>query len=320
MNFENPQQERRFERQDQGEEERVHEHNREELEEDGREIQAAADAPAFVGIPSIMNPSLLADGDGSWAMIISDEEFQWARAIKASIESSTEIDNLSDFEYTELAIIEQDNLEAAMDRAITLQGFREEFNVRNTLEDAVAVLHQYVSMMPKFFLSFSYNHTSGGYVLVSDLAEYDQQLIRTDPGWQRHVRGIYYMLQSMNPDFHSIREGITLVTECDGFSFSNMDVNVAKSLCTDIFSIYPFAARQLEYFHCSLFLNITVSFVRPLFPKSIRSKFQTGCTFPGGRLDTFYIIPDLETNTKRTIHRMQESARRRYAMTALFKL
>ena len=174
--------------------------------------------------------------------------------------------------------------------------------------------------MPEFFLSFSYNHVGGGYVLVSDMQRFDKKKLRTERDWKRHISGIYYMLQSMNADFHSCRQGISLLAECDGFSFSNMSYKQGMALCTDMFAVYPYNIQHLKYFHSTLFINMTISLCRPLLPRSIHSKFETGCIFAGGRLDAFYVLPDRDQTTNRTIVRMLETARRRYAMTGAFRL
>ncbi|CAB9509461.1 expressed unknown protein [Seminavis robusta] len=176
-------------------------------------------------------------------------------------------------------------------------------------------------MMPRLILSFAYHRPSGGYVLVGDLQGYDQALLRTDDGWRKHICGTYYMLQAFNSDFASIRRGITIIVECDGITAAaNLDFNVSKRLCTDIYAVYPFVTRQLKYFHGGLLSNLLLSFCRPLLPKSVHSKFQTGCVFSGGRLDSFFALPDMETSNQQTIRQMQESAQKRYVMAAAFRL
>ncbi|CAB9505724.1 expressed unknown protein [Seminavis robusta] len=123
----------------------------------------------------------------------------------------------------------------------------------------------------------------------------------------------------MNPDFFSIRTGISYVLECDGMAImDNLDHSTAKKLCMDFISIYPFNVHQLKYFHTGFFMNMMLSFCKPLLPRGLTNKIQIGCVYPGGRLDSFYLLPDLETATERTITRMQESMRRRYAMEARF--
>ncbi|CAB9512557.1 expressed unknown protein [Seminavis robusta] len=295
-------------------------HAEDEDHDDEAPRNNGAVAGAGAAIPAgIMNPELLEDGDQM--MEISDQEKLWARAIKAAIESCPDLEKLSDFEYCQLAIIDQGNMEAAVDRATSLQGFRQEYDVKDTLEDALTALRQLVSVMPSLFLSFTCNHSSGGYVTIADMAAYDLQALKTEKGWKTHMLGHFYLFGAMCTDFRSIRTGINFVVECDGFSWtSNMDFVISKNLCRDFYSIYPYRAQQLSYFHTNLFLNMTIAACRAVLPKSIASKFQVGCIFPGGRLDQFYLIPDQHTAAERTIHRMQESIRRRYAMVASYKL
>ncbi|CAB9527796.1 expressed unknown protein [Seminavis robusta] len=136
-------------------------------------------------------------------------------------------------------------------------------------------VRQFVLAMPSLFLSFTYNHTKGGYVTITDMTGTDLQALKTEKGWKTHMAGHCYMLDAMNPDFHSIRTGISFVVECDGFSWaSHMDFATSKNLCRDFYSFYPYRAQQLSYFHTNLFLNMTIAACRAVLPKSIASKFQ----------------------------------------------
>ncbi|CAB9518357.1 expressed unknown protein [Seminavis robusta] len=252
---------------------------------------------------------------------LTNQERQWARTIKAAIESCPDLDKLSDFEYCQLAIIDQGNVGAAVDRAVSLQGFRQEYDIPNTLEDALVALRNHVLLMPQLFLFFDYNHSSGGYTLIEDMRGCDLQILRTEKGWKTHVAGLYYMLHAMGPDFHSIRTGITYVFECDRFSLaSNLDFKITKKVCTDVFCVYPFTTHKLNFFHTGLFANMLISSCRTVLPKSIASKFHVGCVFPDGRLSQFYNTPDPQTAMERTIGNMQKSVRRRYAMQAAFQV
>ncbi|CAB9505140.1 expressed unknown protein [Seminavis robusta] len=255
------------------------------------------------------------------SMVLTNQERQWARTIKAAIESCPDLDKLSDFEYCQIAIIDRDDVGAAVDRAIALQGFRQEYDIQNTLEDALVALRNHVLLMPQFILDFPYNRSTGGYALIADMRRCDLQTLGTEKGWKMHAAGLYYMLHAMGPEFHSIRTGITYVFECDRFSLaSNMDFMIAKKACSEVYSVYPFTADKMNFFHTGLFSNMLISSCRSVLPKSMASKFHVGCIFPAGRLDCFYNMPDPQTAMERTILQMQESVRRRYAMHDSFKL
>ncbi|CAB9500517.1 expressed unknown protein [Seminavis robusta] len=254
------------------------------------------------------------------SMELTDQERQWARAIKTAIESCPDLDKLSDFEYCQLAIIDQADVGAAVDRAICLKGFRQEYNIQNTLEDALVALRSVVSLMPQLFLSFTYNHCNGGYAMIADMRGFDLQVLKTEKGWKCFVAGLYYILHAMGPDFHSIRTGITHVYECDRFSLaSNMDFKISKKICTEVYCLYPFTMEQVNCFHSGLCFNMLISSCRAVLPKSVGSNIHIGCIFPDGRLSQFYNTPDPQTAMEKTILQMQESVRRRYAMQAVFQ-
>ncbi|CAB9503002.1 expressed unknown protein [Seminavis robusta] len=254
------------------------------------------------------------------SMVLTNQERDWARAIKTAIESCPDLDKLSDFEYCQIAIIDQGDVGAAVDRAISLQGFRQEYDIQNTLEDALVALRNHVLSMPQLFLDFLCNRSTGGYGAVMDMRCCDLQTLRTEKGWKTLAAGLYYMFHAMGPDFHSTRTGITFVFECDRLSLaSNLDFKIAKKICTEVFCLCPFTADKLKFFHTGLFSNMLISSCRAVLPKSIVSKIQVGCVFPDGRLSQFYNTPDPQTAMERTIESMQKSVRRRYAMQAVFQ-
>ncbi|CAB9513272.1 expressed unknown protein [Seminavis robusta] len=269
------------------------------------------------------HPIMPVVADEAWTMEITDQERQWACTIKTAIESCPDLDKLSDFEYCQFAIVDQDNVEGAVDRATSLQGLCQEYDIYNSLEDAMTRLDQFVKLLPEMFLSFTSNHRSGGYAIVTDMKGYDQKALKTEKGWKTHIAGLYYLFHALNPDFHSIRHGITIVQECEGYSIlANVDFKTARTTSAEFYSVYPFNTHELKYYHTNMFFNMTMSSCKAVLPKSVSSKFHVGCFFPPGRLDRFYNIPDPQTAMERTIMRMQHrsSVRRRYENGAQFQL
>ncbi|CAB9529859.1 hypothetical protein SEMRO_2649_G333680.1 [Seminavis robusta] len=124
---------------------------------------------------------------------------------------------------------------------------RQEWDIRNTSEDACDRLKKYTRMMPEkhFCLSFSYNDLTGGYILVEDTGGYDIQVLNTEHGLRSFITGLYYVIQAMNADFLSIRMGVSVVLECAGFDIvANMNNKISKTICDNLYCNYPFAIHE----------------------------------------------------------------------------
>ncbi|CAB9505723.1 expressed unknown protein [Seminavis robusta] len=237
------------------------------------------------------------------------------------LEEDTQSDGEHEDEIEDVAqAAADDHADLVASLAAAGDGFRQEYDVRNTVDEGVSALRKFVHLMPLHFLGFSLNPASGGYVYIGDMKFFDQHILKTPNGWRTNMTGNYYLFHAMSPDFLSIRTGISWILECDGFSLSNMDYTTARRLCTDIYSFYPVVVQQLKYYHCSIFFNILLSSTKAFLPKSVKSKFRVGCVFPSGRLDGLCLVPDLQTAMERIIQQMQEGVRRRYAMEAAFRL
>ena len=94
-------------------------------------------------------------------MVLTPEERQWALSIKAAIVGDPEVDNLSDFEYAQLALMDHGDVEAAVERARHMQTFKHEYGITDTLEQSRQLLPKLVKLLPGMPLSLSYNRRDG---------------------------------------------------------------------------------------------------------------------------------------------------------------
>jgi hypothetical protein len=126
-------------------------------------------------------------------------------------------------------------------------------------------------------------------------------------------------MNALNPDFFAIRQGIVFVMECEGYDWKNCGMNTIERVWVELLSAYPAIFRQIKYFHTGVFANLTASLMKRFLPESIHSKFQLGCRFEG-RLDTFYLVPSLESANDRIVERVQICLRRRLENDSNFSL
>ena len=192
--------------------------------------------------------------------MVPSAEGSRALDIKIAIESDPELDNLTDFWYVQLAIVDGTDVEAAKDHARCLQYFREEYGVRDTMEDAKRTIWDFVNLFDDWVLSFSYSTEYQSYIWVVDIAKINKNKLTTPESWRTILAGIYYMRHAANPSFYNIRNGISIMYECDGFDLHQFGgMNFAKRLGQEILGIYPAKHCAMKWFHTGvLFMGVGV--------------------------------------------------------------
>jgi hypothetical protein len=97
------------------------------------------------------------------------------------------------------------------------------------------------------------------------------------------------------------------------------DFKLLQNVTCQLLIVYPFLG-ECRTFHTGMAFNLMASMLRKLLPASLKNKFLTGLTFPGGRLNKFYLMPDVDTANKRIMSRLEETLKRRYNNEEVFKL
>ena len=262
-------------------------------------------------------------------MLLTPEETVWALQVKRAIAQQPEIDTISDFMCAQLAILAEGDTAGAVERAAGLQAVREEYKFMDNYQDGRIGLRQLVERNPRQFLSFSYSELEGKYVLVHDVAQCDVSSARQmADGYYASSRrdqerillvGGYFLHHAMTMDFASIRQGLIVLIECEGYNWSMKgDWKILQRFFTEILQFYPLRA-QLRHFHNGLVFNILASMLKPLLPQHLRDTFQVGCQFDG-RLDQVFLVPTVKEASQRILERLGESLRRRYNHEHTFKL
>lgn len=183
-------------------------------------------------------------------MTLLESEQACALNIKAAIEADPELDNLSDFWYAQLAIVNQYDLDTAKDHARSMQYFRQEYDIQDTIEDAKRTVWEFLNLFDNWVLSFGYSTDSQCYVWIIDMAAIDKKALASEKAWQINLAGHYYLRQALNPDFLSIRSGISVVHECLGFKIEKYGgTNHAKRLCQEVVGPYPAIHCSIKFFH-----------------------------------------------------------------------
>jgi hypothetical protein len=263
--------------------------------------------------------------DDPWAatrMTLTPDELRWARDVKAAIVADPEIDNLSDFMYAQWALMCQNNVEQAVHKARQLQWFREEYGISDCTEQCRQMVVGACTLCPGGFLSLSYNHRDGNYVLIYDMAAIDShKCYATVESTRVSLGSVYYMFQAMNPDFQAIRQGIVFLVECSGFDWrQNMDLASFRKAWCELLLVYPKRFQKIKYFNTGVFMNLMNSLKKRFLPKHIMDKIDSTCKLDGCRLSDLYAVPTLEACHQRLLARVEDSIWKRQQNEASFRL
>ena len=289
------------------------------------------DAGAVVGLADLLLHGSNGNNIGTSAphntrMELSEEERRWALAIKEAIESDPRLDAVSDFMYVQLALVDSDNLERAIERAIHLQGVRQEYEITDTLEEAERKLRWYVKTAhPGHILDFFHTSEHDHYIIITDISKFDTSAFSTTPKeYNDTFAGNYYLHHCFCPDFGSIRQGTSYVCECSNYRWKapNMATyKTHKKFTEDGDAVYPYHVRQVQVCNAGVVVNTLASQLKTVLPKQIASKFVFGVHHEyERRLQDICLGPNVEVATERILGAMTKALRERYANEKIFRL
>lgn len=259
--------------------------------------------------------------DESYRMDLSAQEIQWARQIKTAIQADAELDTVSDYACAQLAIIEENNTERALERARHMQHLKEEYGIRDDYQDGSQRILETLHLFPEVFLSFAMNVREGNYCFVYDISKFEiHNLTKRLGGFEIFLCGGFYMCHAMSMDLEAIRRGNVLICDCGGFDWhKNINLKATRRIWTELLGQYPFQYQKIKYFNSGFFINMINSLKKRFLPREITDKIESGCKFDG-RLCDFYLQPTVEAATERLHYRLSECLKQRYEHEANFSL
>ncbi|CAB9511534.1 expressed unknown protein [Seminavis robusta] len=264
-------------------------------------------------------PRVIGNIDDPRRMKLTQEEHEWALEIKEMIANSPELDKYTDFMCAQMAIITRGDLEDAMHRAHGLQDFRREYKILDTLEQGHMCMKQLTELLPLHLLSFSFSPSEGTYILAHDLTKIDTKLLNTVSKVETWMAASYYLHTTFSADMASIRRGCIAMVECEGMDWTKkQDFKLIQAMLRQLLTVYPFIG-EFRGFHTGTVFNVLASILRRILPSEFKEKFRTGYRFDG-RLDSFYLMPDVPTANRRLVSRLCETLKRRYDNEQTFSL
>jgi hypothetical protein len=251
-------------------------------------------------------------------MHLTEQEFEQAWTIRQAIEGMPEIDNLSDFMYCQLAIIEKDNVQAAVERAWQLQLFRQNYDIRDTVADGKKYIRKLMDLAPGFLMDFGFY--DGAYSGFMNIKALEPKSFPNPTSADDLIKGYYYFHQCGTLDFKTIRDGVTMHIECGGYEWKkHLSPSFFQRVYEEFLVAYP--VRFLaKYYHANSLFNVLLATVKRLYPEDRRrSFFEVGCVAPLP-LDAIYLQPSVEAADRRMFAVLQACLIRRYENQQNFAL
>ncbi|CAB9531219.1 expressed unknown protein [Seminavis robusta] len=165
------------------------------------------------------------------------------------------------------------------------------------------------------------SHEEGCYVHVLDLATIDIDSMKDQENCRTSLAGAFYMNQCLNPDLESVRRGMIIMLECEGYQWvpKSWDMKYSEQYWNDVGGIYPCRVRQYRCFNTPMVFNVLKSLGRPFVPAEIYSRMVLGCRFEQ-RLDAVFAVPTVEATEQRFLGRSIDALTMRYANERTFSL
>jgi hypothetical protein len=250
---------------------------------------------------------------------LSDDERRWALQLKAAVESSPQLENLSDLQYVQFALAHSGDMDKMLQRVEGLQEFRHEYKILNTFDDGMAVIFECTKVHPFCLLSVAYDDVTENYGMIYDRSRIQLDIIKTHADWRKYLGQLFYVLHSLCPDPLSMRNGIFMIGEHGGMQRSAMSIDKHRILWDHFLSHYPVFFRSIKAFHTNGFANLAYSMMKLFLNREITDRIDVGCQF-GTNIASLYLLPSPEMSVLRLVRRLEVFLKTRYQNEASFSL
>lgn len=198
-----------------------------------REEETAGQGPG--GVDSAQN-----------TMALTRAERDRALQIKAEVEASDHLDNLSDFEYAHYALsLGSEPMDKIFSRIYKMQCFRREYQINDTVEEGVCLMRELMLKQPGYILSVDFSPKYGTYIIILDMAVVDPSRFNTTIEELRvMMAGHYYLIKCVTANFQAIREGVVCISECDGMGSKNFDWQLTEKFSHEFMNNMPYRQKE----------------------------------------------------------------------------
>lgn len=296
----------------------------EEEANEEEEAEQVTEENGYYGEGEVLSDALASSAlsqDDPLRMRLTEEEADWAWELKKVIENSKEINNLIDFKYAAMAIVNRGDIQASLKQAANHQSYLEDHGLQDTLQEQIQVLRFLATTFPRLFLGLLFFEKDGRYVFIYSWKGIDLTEFNTPEKSRFWAAALLYPLYLINPDLHAVRRGFIFIADCKDFDWKrNMDLKTVKMFWRDCSTSLPLRPHKLKYFNTGVFFNTIFSMCRKLIASEVLKIIEVGCSCEGIALADHYLVPDVETANARILGQLEAAAERRHQNEQSFRL
>lgn len=268
------------------------------------------------------------------AMELTSVERNWALRLREAVEQLDDLQNLTDMEYAQYAIITQGDIPKALTKLYGFQVFREEYGVDNSVEQAIEVLAEHFRQQPGYLLHLDVDPATNEPCVVMDNSAFypsrTMQLARGrhhDFNWRVNLVRTYYEYYAATCSFSAIRQGIFLIIDCDGVGSENFNLEYATRFHMELWDQLALKFKHILCYNTTTVANVGWNLLRRLLDQNMKETLQLGCQLAEvegaptpERLSELYLQPSLEVAQHKCLTCIAKLVRTRNRNQALFRL
>ena len=184
---------------------------------DDKPKQAMEGAQEAPGLDDLV-ASLRESGSDDPTMKLTRAEKARALEIREACDADDRIKStISDFEIAQYAVTAEpgETMESICQRIFLLQCFKEEYGITDDEVEGIELFIELTKLQPGVYLSVEYVKSSENHILIMDYAMFFPASLKSSDHQMRvYLASHYYIFNCLNPEFRSMRNGISLLTEC----------------------------------------------------------------------------------------------------------
>jgi hypothetical protein len=186
-------------------------------------------------------------------------------------------------------LVDKGNLEAAIERVVCPQAFREDFGIIENVNSGRRALHDCLQIFPDYCSSISYYAAGKNYSFVYDGTKMTAGRLKIPFALDKWIKATYYIFHAVNPDLEAIRGGVLLMCECEGFEFrKHHGMRTFVEIWTKLGLVYPINIKQTKHSHTGVIVQSLLSMGKSVVSDEISRSFETGNVCEIGRLSDLY--------------------------------
>ena len=199
-------------------------------------------------------------------MRLTPDERNWALEIKAAVNNSSNnsnnnnnaLEKLCDFECAQWAIISKGNIADALRRIGTIQAFRKNYKIDNSVDQAVFYLNALMDQQPGFVLNLNVDLVLQESVNCYDVGKFlpkvamgcsknngDGSSGGIFDNWQICLGGVYYLKYTCQPSLAVIRNGFMELIDFGDYEWENFSMEAQERLFGELMGDYPMFEKHL---------------------------------------------------------------------------